>query len=105
MKKQAAAKKDEKADEINLRRQELIDAAAYLFASRGFEGTTMRDIAAHVGKTPGALYYHFTSKDDLLVAVHAQARKWGEAIFQDVQSSDEDPWLRLEKICAAHMEA
>lgn len=105
MKQRAVAQKDEKAEEVNARRQELIDAAAYLFASRGFEGTTMRDIAAHVGKTPGALYYHFTSKDDLLVAVHAQARKWGEAIFQEVQSSGEDPWQRLEKICAAHMEA
>lgn len=108
MKQQAAATKAQKEPkeqaEVNARRQELIDAAAFLFASRGFEATTMRDIAAHVGKTPGALYYHFASKDDLLVAVHAQARKWGETTFQDVQASA-DPWERLEKICVAHMEA
>lgn len=102
MKQQAASQKE---PQTNGRRQELIDAAAYLFATKGFEATTMRDIAAHVGKTPGALYYHFTSKDDLLVAVHSQARKWGESIFQEVDSSAEDPWLRLEKICIAHMQA
>jgi AcrR family transcriptional regulator len=89
----------------NDRRQELIDAAASLFATKGFGATTMRDIAAHVGKTPGALYYHFTSKDELLVAVHSHAHQWAERTFTEIDNSAEDPWLRLEKICIVHLEA
>ncbi len=92
-------------DDNNEQRQELIDAAAHLFASRGFESTSMRDIAAHVGKTPGSLYYHFDSKDDLLLAVHRQAHAWAENILEQSKIGTDDPWQRLESICIAHMQA
>ena len=48
------------------RRQSIEAAAAELFAARGFAGTGMADIAAEVGITPGAIYRHFSSKEDLL---------------------------------------
>jgi AcrR family transcriptional regulator len=48
------------------RRQTIEAAAAELFASRGFAGTGMADIATEVGITPGAIYRHFSSKEDLL---------------------------------------
>jgi AcrR family transcriptional regulator len=44
----------------------LADAAIELFYSRGAVGTTVRDITAACGLTPGALYNHFASKDELL---------------------------------------
>lgn len=36
---------------------------------RGYAGTSIRDIAEHLGMTKGSLYYHFTSKEDLLDAM------------------------------------
>ena len=48
------------------RRQSIEAAAAELFATRGFAGTGMADIATEVGITPGAIYRHFSSKEDLL---------------------------------------
>ena len=48
------------------RRQSIEAAAAELFAERGFAGTGVADIAAEVGITPGAIYRHFSSKEDLL---------------------------------------
>ena len=48
------------------RRQSIEAAAAELFAARGFAGTGVADIAAEVGITPGAIYRHFSSKEDLL---------------------------------------
>lgn len=47
-----------------------IEAAALkLFAAKGVDGTSMRDIAGAVGVTEGALYRHFASKDDLARAL------------------------------------
>jgi AcrR family transcriptional regulator len=48
------------------RRQSLEAAAASLFADRGFAGTSVADIAAEVGITPGAIYRHFSGKEELL---------------------------------------
>lgn len=84
-------------------RSEIIEAAAYLFATRGFEETSMRDVAARVGKTSGALYYYFKSKDEMLAAVHERSKNWSDEIFQNAVTGTEDPWLRLEKACAAHL--
>jgi TetR/AcrR family transcriptional regulator len=50
-------------------RDRILDVAEALFASRGFAGTSMRDIAAEAGLTAASLYNHFEGKDDLYVAV------------------------------------
>ena len=51
------------------RRGELVRAAAQLFREKGFEGTTIRDIAGAVGMQSGSPFYHFASKHELLMAV------------------------------------
>ncbi|MFG2524948.1 TetR/AcrR family transcriptional regulator [Streptomyces sp. NPDC048527] len=48
------------------RRAVIEAAAAGLFATRGFSGASISDIASQVGVTPGAIYRHFPSKDALL---------------------------------------
>ncbi|WP_201154875.1 TetR/AcrR family transcriptional regulator [Rhodothalassium salexigens] len=54
------------------RRQALLDAAASLFVAKGYAGTSIRDIAAAVDMLPGSVYYHFASKEQLLMAVHRE---------------------------------
>ena len=49
-------------------RRRLLDAAAKVFAERGFEGARISEIAAEAGVTPGAIYNHYKSKADLLLA-------------------------------------
>ena len=44
-----------------------------LFRSRGFEQTTMREIAAKAGVSLGSAYYYFDSKEDLVMAFYEQA--------------------------------
>ena len=50
-------------------RQRLIDAAARVFAERGFEAATIDEVAATAGFTKGAVYSNFASKTDLFIAL------------------------------------
>ena len=50
-------------------RQHLLDAAAIVFAEKGFHGATIDEIAARAGFTKGAVYSNFKSKDDLFLAL------------------------------------
>lgn len=52
-----------------VRRIELLDAAAYLFARNGFHATSMRALAAKLNIKAGSLYHHISSKDQLLTEV------------------------------------
>lgn len=47
-------------------RSRLLDTATHLFASQGFERTSVQEIVSTAGVTKGALYHYFDSKDDLL---------------------------------------
>jgi AcrR family transcriptional regulator len=52
------------------RKHLVIDAAARLFETRGFHGTSMQEIAAEVGITKAALYHYVNSKEQLLYEIH-----------------------------------
>lgn len=57
--------------EENTRRMELVRAAARLFRDQGYERTTVRDLGNAVGLQSGSLFYHFRTKEEILVAVMA----------------------------------
>ncbi|MFI8854743.1 TetR/AcrR family transcriptional regulator [Streptomyces sp. NPDC053499] len=50
-------------------RQRIQDVALELFAERGYEKTSLREIAEHLGVTKAALYYHFKTKEDLVTSL------------------------------------
>jgi TetR/AcrR family acrAB operon transcriptional repressor len=50
-------------------REALLGAAAELIAERGFRGTTVAEVVTRSGLSKGTFYWHFKSKEDLLVAV------------------------------------
>ncbi len=54
---------------INLRRQELVNAAVKLFVEKGFHKTTVREIAKEFGMSMGALYDYIRTKEDILFLV------------------------------------
>ncbi|HEX4883597.1 MAG TPA: TetR/AcrR family transcriptional regulator [Casimicrobiaceae bacterium] len=84
---------------------QVLDAAARLFRERGYAVTSMRDIAAAAGMLAGSLYYHFASKEDLLVAVYAEGVKRIGSAVEAAYAAGGDPWERLERVCAAHLTA
>ncbi len=53
-------------------RRKIYEAALELFREKGFEQTTMRDIAAKAGVALGAAYYYFSSKDAIVLAFYRE---------------------------------
>lgn len=50
-------------------RQQLLKVALKLFDEKGYQGTTLSEIASEAGVTRGALYWHFENKIDILTAL------------------------------------
>ena len=87
----------------DVRRGRLIAAAARVFSQRGYEGASLREICSDAGILPGSLYYHFRSKEDLFVTVHAEGFRQINAAVDRALEGQSDPWQRLEAACAAHL--
>ncbi|MFC9945954.1 ScbR family autoregulator-binding transcription factor [Streptomyces pratensis] len=64
-----------KQDRAARTRQKLIEAAAIVFDRRGYEATTLSDIANAAGTTKGAIYFHFRNKDDLAQIILAEQQQ------------------------------
>lgn len=54
------------------RREQLLEAARKLFTEKGYRGTSTEEIAQKAGLTKGALYFHFKSKEEMLLALVRQ---------------------------------
>lgn len=85
-------------------RQRILSAAAQLYALRGFEGTSIRDIAEAAGVTKPLVFYHFASKERLYASLLEEAlgacRMGGEAILAEPLSATE----RLRRFLASHVQ-
>ena len=93
-----------RAPRIDNRKHDVMDVAARLFRERGFHATSTRDIAKATGMLSGSIYYHFVSKEELLVEVYAEGtRRIAEAVDGAV-AGETDPWRRLEAAVATHLE-
>lgn len=80
-------------------------AAARLFAERGYEATSVRDIAAAVGVRPGSIYHHYPSKEDLFVSVHEAGFRDLIAQVERAMAAGATPRAKLQRLCTAHIEA
>ncbi|SED84048.1 DNA-binding transcriptional regulator, AcrR family [Streptomyces sp. 3213] len=56
-------------------RQRIQDVALELFAEQGYEKTSLREIAEHLDVTKAALYYHFKTKEEILVSIFEDLTK------------------------------
>jgi len=58
-------------------RERILDVALDLFTDQGFDATSMREIAERLGISKPAIYYHFASKDEILLALHMRLHEFG----------------------------
>lgn len=86
------------------RRELILESAAELFVRHGYGGTSMRDIAKATGMLSGSLYYHFASKEALLLSVFEEGvRLLSDAVDRALATSPDDPWERLQAAAQAHL--
>lgn len=85
------------------RRDQILKVAAGLFVEHGYGGTSIRDIAQRIGLLPGSVYYHFSAKEDLFVAVQSEGFRQLVVRVEGAIKSATDPWQRLELACAEHI--
>jgi len=56
-------------DQLDARRQEILDGARVCFARHGYEGATVRRLEDETGLSRGAIFHHFRDKESLFLAV------------------------------------
>lgn len=81
------------------REEEVLGAAAALFAERGYSATSIRDIGERVGLLGGSLYHYIKSKDALFVRIHDRALQGAEDRIRAAIAGMDDPFARLATAC------
>lgn len=76
-------------------RSRLFDSAIQAFSRNGFHGTTTRDIAAAAGISPGALYVHHRSKEDLLHEISLSGHETTLDVVRRGFAASSDPTEQL----------
>ena len=76
-------------------REEILELSVPLFATTGFDGVSMRDIAAAVGVTPAALYHHFSDKEQLYLNAVGYAFEERMGPLKALLDAGGNPWDRL----------
>ena len=84
----------------NAKREALVQAAAELFWTRGFEASSLADIAAAARIPLGNVYYYFKTKADLAQAVADLFVHQTETLVEDVRAETPDPRGRLKLLVA-----
>ena len=85
-------------------RQEILRTAARLFQQRGYDATSMNDVAAALKLSKGGLYHHFQSKDEILFEIMNHAMEITQQRVLDPVRGIADPEQRLRALIRLHIE-
>jgi len=85
-------------------RQEILRTAARLFQQRGYDATSMNDVAAALKLSKGGLYHHFQSKDEILFEIMNHAMEITEDRVLAPVRGIADPEARLRALIRLHIE-
>jgi TetR/AcrR family transcriptional regulator, cholesterol catabolism regulator len=85
-------------------RQEILRTAARLFQQRGYDATSMNDVAAALKLSKGGLYHHFQSKDEILFEIMNHAMEITEERVLAPVRDIADPENRLRTLIRLHIE-
>ncbi len=100
------AKRQQMSSRGELKRKQILDAAAKVLARRGYVGTQLSEIAEEAGTQPGSLYYHFDSREELIEEVLQEGVRQSFARARavvDAIGSESRPLERLTAALRAHL--
>ena len=73
---------DESGCSVEQTVEKILDAAAALFAEKGYQSTTLQDIIDATGLSKGAVYHHFRSKEEIAQRV---GDRWGDQMWEPLR--------------------
>src|SRR5690606_14426317 len=85
------------------RRRSIVRSAGLLFAEKGYDGTSLQDIADAVGLLKGSLYYYIDNKEDLLFAVLQEAHEDLRQNMERVRKAEGGPLQKLRTLAYGHV--
>ncbi len=85
-------------------RGRLLREAARLFRDKGYERTTVRDLAAAVGIQSGSLFHHFRTKEEILKAVMVETIRLNTALMQAAMDEESTCHGKLRALIRAELE-
>jgi AcrR family transcriptional regulator len=77
------------------RRAEVLDAAARVFHEKGYDATTIQDIADEVGILKGSVYYYISSKEDVLFELLEEVHEAALQAVMEAVERDGDPLAKI----------
>ena len=86
------------------RRHQLLRASARLFREKGYDGTSVRDIAQAAGMQSGSWVYHFPTKQDILVAAMEQGLVDALARIEAIAAQELTPRRKFEALVRTHLD-
>ena len=97
----AQSKRQQMSSRGELKRKQILDAAAKVLARRGYIGTQLSEIAEEAGTQSGSLYYHFESREDLIEEVLQEGVRLSFARARAVVDAMPPEATPLERLAAA----
>ncbi|MCP4308530.1 MAG: TetR/AcrR family transcriptional regulator [bacterium] len=85
-------------------REDVVTAASKLFASRGFHGTSMRDLGDELGMLGSSLYSHVRGKNELLVEVIARGTRFFNGVVAEAEAAGGSAKDRLRRLVSGHVQ-
>jgi AcrR family transcriptional regulator len=92
-----------RAQKMAKKKQEILRSAAAVLVEKGYQGTTMEEIAAKLLMTKGSMYYYFKNKDDLLYQCHLMIMELCLEGIEKVVNNDSSPIEKLRNAIKEHI--
>ncbi|MGC0362325.1 AcrR family transcriptional regulator [Rhodococcus sp. 27YEA15] len=86
-------------ERAKISRRQILRGAADRFELTGYGSTSMNDIVSAAQMTKGAVYFHFSSKDELAQAVVEEQRQMSATAFADVEATDAPALEQIVMVC------
>jgi AcrR family transcriptional regulator len=83
----------------------ILEVAEQLFADKGFDGTSVRDIAAHAGVNLAMISYYFGSKEKLMAALVEYRANYTAGLLKELNKDESlSPWDKIDTLIDMYVE-
>jgi TetR/AcrR family transcriptional regulator, cholesterol catabolism regulator len=89
----------------NAQEQRMVEVAAQIFYERGYDATSIQEIADRLGLLKGSLYHYISSKEDILWTIILRQHQTALALAERIREMDASPDVRLRQFIEGYTES